>query len=70
MRPSALTEILRDALAYGNHSPDCLFEKSRKSACLPPRHPRHKPVLNIDKCDCWKKRAGRMLRAMNDVEPT
>jgi hypothetical protein len=62
MNSSRLKKILNDALTYGNHAPDCKFRKSL--SCLPTRHPKHTPPLNVAACDCWKGKTERLLRAL------
>lgn len=70
MKPSNLEFILVEALAHGNHNPECAFEKARPLANLPARHPRHVDMPNVNVCDCWMRKAGRMLRAMDSVGRT
>ena len=68
MNPSKLKNILDDALAHGNHAPGCAYRKSL--SCFPNRHPAHTAPLSISACDCWKKKATRLLRALGSVERT
>jgi hypothetical protein len=68
MNAENLKNILKDALANGNHGPDCVFRKSL--SCLPSRHPKHTEPLSLSACDCWKKKATRLLRALGSVERT
>lgn len=70
MRPALLTEVLEGALLHGNHSPDCAFEKARRAGrFLPSRHPA-KPTEapDIGLCDCWVKKARRLLRDVAYVQ--
>lgn len=70
MKPSVLENILNEALSNGNHHPGCAFEVARRSGQhLPANHPgKPKTLPDINSCNCWRKKATRMLRALGNVE--
>jgi hypothetical protein len=68
MNPLHLENILKDALLFGSHSDTCSFGVAEKAnRFLPSRHPKKVPAAVV-KCDCWKAKALRMVRALSQVE--
>jgi hypothetical protein len=72
MKPSTLQNILDEALTHGKHHPGCAFASAlRAGQHLPDNHPRKpKQLPNISICNCWRKKAIRMLKAIRVSNPS
>ena len=65
MKQKYLESVLKDALLNGTHDVTCALRVSSQGY-LPSRHPGKLNALkNIADCNCWKKRALRIVRAIS-----